>query len=292
MDRRMFLGSLGSLIASTAAAGTPFARQTPATAGQAPDAARRPGPIPDNGNFPKRDARITRLFKSGDGAPNGLEASPEGLWVGEEVTERAILHDWKTGKVLHSIETEAHNTSGIAFGLGYVWMGSNGLAVQRAPRPTDRPGGALLQVDAKTGKTIKDWRIQGGQHGIEFDRTTNLLWSTLLAEHMLVVYDPQKEMKVVRKIPVHYTRAHGLAKVPGSIWVAHTGVGLIQRLDEHDGHVIEQINAPRATCGEVHGLCIHDGYLYYGDAGIDGSGKPTDSVNAGFIVRIDNTSAT
>jgi len=28
------------------------------------------------------------------------------------------------------------------------------------------------------------------------------------------------------------------------------------------------------------------------DAGIDGSGKPTDSINAGYIVRIDNTSST
>lgn len=289
MDRRVFLGSFGSLVAAAATCDKLFTAAAFDAAGQAPEV-RRPGPIPDTGNFPKRDARITRLFKSADGAPNGLEASPEGLWVGEEVTERAILHDWKTGKVLHSIETEAHNTSGIAAGLGFVWMGSNGRAVQRAPRPTDEPGGALLQVDAKTGKTIRNWKIHGGQHGIEFDRTTNLLWSTLLAEHMLVVYDPQNEMKVVRKIPVHHGRAHGLAKVPGSIWVAHTGVGLIQRLDEHDGHVIEQINAPMATCGEVHGLCIHDGHLYYGDAGIDGSGKSTDSVNAGYIVRIDNTS--
>jgi hypothetical protein len=37
MDRRMFLGSLGSLIATTAVAGSPFARQTPATAGQPGD---------------------------------------------------------------------------------------------------------------------------------------------------------------------------------------------------------------------------------------------------------------
>jgi hypothetical protein len=64
---------------------------------------------------------------------------------------------------------------------------------------------------------------------------------------------------------------------------------VIQRLDEHDGHVLEQITVPRATCGEVHGLCIHEGHLYYGDAGIDGRGKPTDSVNGGHIVRIDNT---
>jgi hypothetical protein len=44
-----------------------------------------------------------------------------------------------------------------------------------------------------------------------------------------------------------------------------------------------------ATCGEVHGLCMHDGYLYYGDAGVDPAGNNTDSIFAGCIVRIDNT---
>jgi sugar lactone lactonase YvrE len=284
MDRRLFLGSLGALIATPIVADRLFA--------QAPAAPRAGGPVPDNGNFPKRDAKVTRLFKSGDGAPNGLEAAAEGVWSGEEITERAVLQDWKTGKIIRTIETEAHNTSGIAAGLGYVWMGSNGRARQRAVRPTDGNGGALLQVDVKTGKTIKNWPVQGGQHGLEFDPATNLLWATDLANNMLVVYDPKSEMKVVKKIPVHYGRAHGLAKDKGSIWVAHTGDSLIQRLDENDGHVIEQINVPRATCGEAHGLCMHDGHLYYADAGVDPAGNNTDSVNAGYIVRIDNTRAT
>ena len=32
---------------------------------------------------PIRNARITKLFKSPEGHPNALEATPEGLWVGD-----------------------------------------------------------------------------------------------------------------------------------------------------------------------------------------------------------------
>jgi sugar lactone lactonase YvrE len=291
MDRRVFLGSLGSLIATTTTANRLFGGQAPAGINKvAPGGMNRP-PTPDTGNFPKRDAKVTRLFKTADGSPNGLEASPEGVWIGEEITERAVLQDWKTGKVLRSVDTEAHNTSGIAVGGGYIWMGNNGRARQRAVRPTDSNGGGILQLDLKTGKTVKEWKVDGGQHGLEYDPATNLLWATDLAENMIIVYDPKQSMKVVKKIPAHYGRGHGLAKDKGSIWVAHTGDFLVQRLDENDGHVMEQINLPRATCGEVHGLCMHDGYLHYGDAGVDPAGNNTDSIFAGCVVRIDNTRA-
>src|ERR1700688_2376458 len=106
----------------------------------------------------KRKA-VTKLFKSPEGHPNGLEATNEGLWIAEEVSERAYLVDWH-GKVLHKVDTESHNVSGIAVGGGYLWMACNGRGVGRAPRPTDRPGGEILQCDMKTGKTIKRYSPQ------------------------------------------------------------------------------------------------------------------------------------
>src|SRR5215471_14928651 len=82
-----------------------------------------------------------RLFKSPDGHPNALEATPEGLWVGEQVTDRAYLLDWKTGAVLKKVDTESSNTSGIAYGGGYLWMAANGGPVMRDPRPGERKDG-------------------------------------------------------------------------------------------------------------------------------------------------------
>jgi hypothetical protein len=96
-----------------------------------------------------------------------LETTKEGLWIAEEVTERAYLVYWK-GKVLHKVDTESHNVSGIAVGGGYLWMACNGMGVMRDPRPTDRPGGELLQCDPKTGKTLKRYSPPwpGGMHGV------------------------------------------------------------------------------------------------------------------------------
>ena len=92
---------------------------------------------------PVRKARVEPLWKSPGGHPNALEASPEGLWVGEQVSDRAHLLDWKTGKVLRSVETESSNTSGIAYGGGYIWMAANGPASRRPPRPTDTQDGEV-----------------------------------------------------------------------------------------------------------------------------------------------------
>src|SRR5580765_4354958 len=87
-----------------------------------------------------RKAKVTKLFKSPDGHPNAMEATAEGMWVGDQVTERAHLLDWKTGKVLRSLETESHNMSGIAVGGGYLWLAANGgVNNRRPPRPGDKP---------------------------------------------------------------------------------------------------------------------------------------------------------
>ena len=66
---------------------------------------------------PVHRAKVTPLFQSPDKHPNALEASPEGLWIGEQVTDRAYLVDW-SGKLLRSVPAESSNTSGIAYGVG------------------------------------------------------------------------------------------------------------------------------------------------------------------------------
>ena len=49
---------------------------------------------------PIYEPKMEMLWKSPDRYPNALEATPEGLWVGDQVSERINLLDWKTGKVL------------------------------------------------------------------------------------------------------------------------------------------------------------------------------------------------
>jgi hypothetical protein len=86
--------------------------------------------------IPRRKAKTTVLFKTPSmgtgnwaaGWPNALAIAPEGLWIGEQrhdgKTEAAWLMDW-SGKLLKTVTTQSKDTSGIAYGDGYIWMGAN-----------------------------------------------------------------------------------------------------------------------------------------------------------------------
>src|SRR5437763_17434 len=110
---------------------------------------------------PTRTATVEKLFKAPDIHPNALETADDGLWIGDQVSERIFRVDWKSGKLLHEVQSEAHNTSGLAVGGGYLWIACNGGVSNRRPaRPTDKSTGEVVQADPKTGKTVKVWALQ------------------------------------------------------------------------------------------------------------------------------------
>jgi hypothetical protein len=163
-----------------------------------------------------RKAKVTRMFKSPDGHPNALEATEQGLWVGEQVTDNAYLLDWHTGEVLNKVATESSNTSGPAYGGGYLWMGANG-----------RPQHARRR----------------GVHGVMF--ADDSLWVTCFKWNVVARLDPET-MKVQQKIPFHLSRPHGLA------WDHDGRVLDIIRLEKgkgsrsaRNGHSRRQVDLPR-----------------------------------------------
>ena len=145
---------------------------------------------------------VAKLFQSPEGHPNSLDNTNEELWIAEEISERAYLVDW-TGKVLHKVDTESHNTSGIAVGGGFLWMSANGRGVGRDPRPTDRPGGEILQCDLKTGKTIRrfvpSW--PGGLHGATWNDKTQTLWLVAVGINALLEVDPKDNFRIGHIVP-------------------------------------------------------------------------------------------
>lgn len=234
---------------------------------------------------PTKKGKVVKLFKSPDGNPNALEATPDGLWIGEQCTDRAYLVDWKSGKVKTKVETEASNTSGIAYGAGSLWMGSNGNAIGRPARPTDSATGAVVRVDPKTGKTLARHPIPGGGgvHGLEF--ADGKLWVTSLRIKKLSQVDPET-FQVLHQIPVTLDRAHGLAWDPPAIWCMFSTDRVIHKLDAKTG-AIQEIVTLTADDPDPHGMCIYKGSLYYCDAGIAPGAKPTNSPSAGYVCRID-----
>ena len=173
LTRRALLGGLagGALIAPNVSAAAP-----------------RTVSDSDGHDYPLRMRRnVEILYQSPDGNPNGLEATPEGLWVGEQITDRAYLLDWETGRPLTMHETQSSNTSGIAAGGGSVFMAANGPPILRDRRPHDlERGGRIVKLDAKTGKHVKNYTTPngGGLHGLLWAQDS--LWITQFRPNAIV----------------------------------------------------------------------------------------------------------
>lgn len=230
--------------------------------------------------------KVTKLWKSPDGHPNALESTPEGLWVGEQTTDRAYLLDWKTGKVLRKVETESSNTSGIAYGGGSLWMGANGKALGREPRPTDAKSGEIVEVDPATGKTKSRHPVPdgGGVHGVIY--VDGKLWMTCFKWQQLVQVDP-KSFEITAKIPLTRTRAHGLAWDKPYMWIVYSNDYVIEKADIKTGKVVETIQLLKGADPDPHGMDIYKGRIYYCDAGIAPQGVSNQSPSAGYICRIE-----
>jgi streptogramin lyase len=234
---------------------------------------------------PARNAKVTKLYRSPDLHPNGLEATSDGLWISDQVSESVNKVDWKTGKVLRSFATEAHNSSGIAVGAGSLWIGCNGGVSNRRPaRPNDRPIAEVLQADIETGKTIKWHQMPWvfGIHGITYVEQTRSLWAAAPSLSIIVEMD-LKDLRIRHMLPVKGDRLHGLDWQDGAIWVVLAGDRTLQKVDAKTGKLLDIMNVgPQEP--DPHGLALHDGALYYCDAGLTAVSAGS---AAGYICRID-----
>ncbi|MFN7935709.1 MAG: hypothetical protein U0R19_20440 [Bryobacteraceae bacterium] len=253
-----------------------------------------------------RKAKTTKLFKTPDGFPNALQATSEGLWIGEQklsgpqaasyklpepksLVENAWLVDWK-GKVLRTVQTPSRNTSGMAVGGGYVWMVANA-----------QPEG-VFQVDMNS-KLISHRQIPlglpgqdgGGSHGAKWDN--GKLWISSLRLRGNLRVDPktwQPECMIPFYVSAERNRYHDIAIDGGSMWQVigndcKTYAEYRPALARHDmtnGRVVEVVEFLPGSC-DPHGLTIHEGKLYGCDAGIHPGWKNYDSPTAGWIFRID-----
>lgn len=240
---------------------------------------------------PRRTARTVPLFRSPEGFPNGLAAGENGLWIAEQKApgatdpdEKAMLVDWDSGRLRHSVVTRSRNTSGIAFGAGHVWMGAN------AP-----PHGFFRT--AMDSRTVSHRQIPlgpaadgGGTHGALF--RDGKLW--IVANRLRGILRVDAETwQPEFLIPFGFARWHDIAWDEGTIWMV-TGTSNripenrpgLARFDAASGRLLETVDfAPGSA--DPHGLEMRDGTLYTCDAGIGPGFVPTGSATARFICRVD-----
>jgi hypothetical protein len=244
--------------------------------GTPPQSASAPAKTPPP---PKKQGKITTLFKSPEGFPNAIAESKDGLWVGDQKTDHACLVSWDDGKLLKTVKTESKNTSGMGFGAGYLWMGANA-----APE-------GIFQTDLNS-RTISHHQIPlggGGCHGVLY--AEGKVWIAALRLRGILRVDP-KTWDPEYLIPYAVPRAHGVAWDNGTIWMV-TGTnsesgpqsGLVH-YDASNGKVIETVEfAERYP--DPHGLAIKNGVLYTSDAGLHPGWPDLISPASGYICRIE-----
>jgi len=252
-----------------------------------------------------RMAKTTKLFKSPPGYPNGIAAAPEGLWIAEQklagpqaaryqvpeaksLSENAWLVDWN-GKVLKTVTTPSRNTSGMAYGGGYIWMCANA------------PPEGVFQVDMNS-RLVSHRQIPlgpkndgGGCHGAFWHE--GKLWIASLRLRGILRVDPtswEPEFFIPFYDAPGRDRYHGIAWDNGTIWLvtgndshrfAEGRPGLV-RYDATTGKVLETVDfAPGSA--DPHGLAMHDGALIASDAGAHPGWPINDSPTSGWIFRID-----
>jgi hypothetical protein len=279
LRRRDFLGS--ALAAGAAA----LAAQKIARAQDEPPARGGRGSAPP----PTYSVKVEKLFKSPDRYPNALEATPEGLWIADQVSERVNLVDWQNGSVKKDFIAEAHNTSGLAVGGGYLWIGCNGAGTAAAnrpfTRPTDKSYGEIVKCDMNTGKQVKAYRSPwGGTHGTTWDHSTDHLWAVAPGQGLALEMDPKDDLRILRMVTIGGGTAHGLELYEGALWILYAADRQVKKFDPSSGRELEVWKlAP--TDPDPHGMCIHNNYVYYCDAGLGGGRTPSPGAAPSMIVR-------
>ncbi len=211
----------------------------------------------------KTKARIEKVFQAPCRMPNGLQATPEGLWLVDQIDDDVYLVD-ETGKVLNRLMTESGNSSGLTYGGGALWVAVNGGPRGRPERPWDHHGNWVLKVSPKTGKTIASFQLpkEGGVHGLEWVR--GRIWVTRPGVNILALYDA-RDFSLVREVSVPWKRLHGLAWDGKGLWAVHTADRIIVKYNVDTGKELDRIEVPPPN-PEPHGLTLWNGVLWYCDA--------------------------
>ena len=255
--------------------------------------------------IPTRSAKTTKLFKSPSGFPNAIAVADEGLWIAEQklsadlaamfhvaepkdLSECAWLVDWN-GKLLKTVTTPSRNTSGMAYGGGYIWMCAN------------QPPNGVFQMDMNS-KVISHRQIPlgpandgGGCHGAMWH--DGKLWIASLRLRGILRVDPttwQPEYMIPFYEAPDRNRYHAIAWDNGAIWqvigndsnnYAEGRSGLV-KYDAATGKVLERVDLVPDSA-DPHGLAMHNGQLIACDAGFHPGWRENESPTSGWIFRID-----
>ena len=215
-------------------------------------------------------ASVTLAFHTPGSAPNGLQATPEGLWILDQATNRVALVRYDNGRVLRQFDTETDRGSGITFDGSALWIASTYNRL-------------LVRVDAQTGRTLKKFPSPGsglvkwgprsvhpqptGAHGLEWRERE--LWVAVPPAVRIFVVNPE-DGSIRRTFPAPGVRPHGVGWDPdGSFWCTESIYRSFFKMDRGTGRILRQVMLPAEeplVDGIVqvpHGMTIWKGEFWF-----------------------------
>ena len=190
-------------------------------------------------------ARVTRAFSTPGAAPNGLQATADGLWILDQATNRVALVHFDDGRVIRQFSTDTDRGSGITFDGEALWIASTYNRL-------------LVRVDAQTGRTLKKLPSPGsglvkwgprdshpqptGAHGLEWRRGE--LWVAVPPAVRVYLLNPGDGSER-RSFPAPGVRPHGIGWDPdGSLWVTESIYRSFFKMDPATGRILMQLMLP------------------------------------------------
>jgi streptogramin lyase len=197
---------------------------------------------------------IETLFLTPGPQPNGMQATAEGLWILDQITNELHLVSY-TGEVLKTLATESDKGSGVTDSGDALWLASTYSC-------------EILKIDRETGATLGRWRSpdhsQTGSHGLEW--RDNTLWIANPPSATIYQVDVSDGgFTVIHQIPAPGNRPHGLAWDGDDLFCVETNFRAFYRLNPRTGEQLEKIDIPTPH-PEPHGMTIWNGEFWYCDA--------------------------
>ena len=281
VNRRSFLG---------------FAAAVPLAAPRSPAAytAQATGAVPL-----RRAGKVDVAFKSPTPRPNGLQATPEGLWIIDQGPgSRASLVRYSDGSVIRAFDTDTVRPSGLTFDGQALWIGSTfsyenvrvdamtGAVLERRPTPgcmtytmagdppprrsplappaaapAPRPAGTPAPAPPQP-RLVQAPQIRfQGAHGQEW--RDGKLWTTATCARSIYEIDPAT-WTVLRVLQTPGPRPHGLAWEGASLWHGDGDLNAFFRYDLATNRIVERIQLADSD-PLAHGLTIQGDTLWYCD---------------------------
>ncbi len=248
--------------------------------------------------------KVEIAYKSPHATPNGLQATPEGLWVLDQGKENFVsLLNFADGKVIREFQVpglagasgltvdsngvmwinDTHNSLIVTCDpkdgklLAKYWCPGAGRPYQVAgdPPATRSPLAPPPVAPANPAPAGNRARLAAGQ--VALDAKTGLSGEGgqgMEVRDGLLYYAclpsrrayvlDPKTWRIQGSWPLPGNRAHGVGWEGDSLWIADTNWRALFRHDRKTGEIVEKIQLTDKD-PLIHGVTVHDGHLWFCD---------------------------